>query len=116
VTVTPPSGHSIDLRGAAVQWTLNPLNNGQSAKATALFVGIGGLAAQPAVGSALYDSSLQDYPSGITSPASFTYYFPYTSTYSNVTQPTEFRVYFFNNINGFKEIQLNAFQLTGVIH
>jgi len=98
-----------------VQWTLNPLNGSQSARETALFVGIGGFAAQPAVGSALYDSSAT-YPSGITSPATFICYFPVTSTYSNITQPTEFRVYFYQNTYGFKEIQLNGFQLTGIIH
>jgi len=115
VTITPPAGHSLDLRGANIQWTLNPLNNGQSARATALFVGIGGLPALPAVSSEAYDSSTQ-YPTGIGSPTTFNYYFPVTSAYSAVTQPIEIRVYFYDNIYGFKEIQLNSFQLTGVVH
>jgi len=115
VTVTPASGHPLDLRGAAVQWTLNTNNNNQSAQQTALFAAIGGFTAQPAVSSALYDSSSTN-PTGMTSPETFTYYFPVTSTYSNITQPTEFRIYFYNNVFGFKELQLTGFQLTGIVH
>jgi len=115
VTITPPSGHSLDLRGAAIQWTLNPLNNGQSARQTALFVGVGGLPAQPAVSSEVYDSSTR-YPTGMASPTTFTYYVPITPAYSNITQPTEIRIYLYDNVYGFKEIQLVDFQLTGVVN
>jgi len=115
VTVTPPAGHSLDLRGAAIQWTLNTLNNNQSARQTGLFVGVGGLAAVPAASAETYDSSVQ-YPNGMTSPDTFNYYFPVTSTYSNITQPVEIRIYFYGNVYNSKEVQLSNFQITGIYH
>ena len=91
------------------------LANTQSAQEAALFAAVGGLPALPAANTALYDSSAL-YPTGMSGPTTLTYYFPVTSAYSNITQPTEFRIYFYNNVNGFKEMQLNAFQLTGIAH
>ena len=116
MTITPPAGHSLDLRGANIQWTLTP-NTTQSARQTGLFVGVGGLAAVPTVASETYDSSAQ-YINGIPSPGpdTFNYYFPVTSTYSAVTQPIEIRIYFYGNVFNSKEVQLSNFKLTGIYH
>jgi len=115
VTVTPPSGHSLDLRGAAVQWTLNNQGNLQSAQQTALYTTAGSVFTTTPTGTAVYDSS-SIYQTRIPSQATFTYYFPVTAANSNITTPTEIRIYFYGNMYGFKEIQLTNFQMTGIVH
>ena len=106
-TVTPVTGHNMDLRGGYLEWTLN-CTDSTSAKECALMTSAGGFTA----GSQLYTSGTLFVPAATTMGV----YLPYTSAYSNITGPFEIRIYFFDNAGSRKQMQLTTFKLTGKVN